>query len=446
MFQLKGRKMAYKPIDPSELEMIHQENNPSSLEKLGQFATGIGVKAATAPLRLVETADQLLGLIGPQRAPNTERFGASGKYPTEQIEEAIGEKYTKPENIFSKALQATAGNWPLLFLGGAPTLGKIGADISSSLGMTIADSAGFGPLGQIAGSVLGSRGFNKVAEAFHKGGGNPSKIAKFTSDLYEKERKLGSKIPVESRRLTQDLNKLRKSVEAKFTDPTKFTSADKSNLLNNISTAAERLTKPNLNASDIFDIKKTLNEIYISPKSVEGREFAKLRSIFTDELNSIAKNKKNWGNAFKGADELYSISKWQTGLSRYLKDLSGTGKLGKIVSNPLTYGALSVLGNIPSGSLGTATLAAGGAGALLHGGNKAIEAGKRSYDFINSLSKTKEGQRILWDIAADSAKGSATELAKSIHKLDKKAAEFKEEPSAEHAGWQSIDASELQPI
>jgi hypothetical protein len=433
--------MAITKIDPSKLEFessnIPVEPEESSLAKLGQFATGIGVKAATAPLRLAESVDQLINYIDPfERGQNTVKFGPERKYPSERIEEAIGEKYTKPENFFSKALQATAGNWPLLFLGGAPTIGKVGADIASSLGMTAAESAGFGPIAQIGASVLGAKGFNKVASALHKNASNPGKIAEFTSKLYEKEKDLGSVIPVGSRQLSQKLRGLHDSIEKRFTDPTKFSDTDKSRLLGNIRNAAEQLAKPNLNASDIFDIKKGLNEIYIPGKSVEGREFNKLRGIFTDELKDIASKHKEWGDTWKYADELYSIGKWQTGLSNYLKDMSSAGRLSKIASNPLTAASLGALGVFfPGGSLRT-----GIGAASLFGGIKGLEAGKRSFDFINSLSKTKDGQRLLWDIAADSAKGATTELSKSLHKLDKKATEYEKE----YPEIVSIDPNQLE--
>lgn len=433
--------MAFKAVNEANLEFAPEnpKENRGLLREAGEFGRSLLSSAISGPLSVAEIP--LQGLKRSiERGTNTP---LNVKFPSQAIPEAILGKAEQPEHLVSKALHTTAANWPFLFAGGVPSLGAVGADIASSLGLESAKEMGFGPIGQIAASSLSSAGFKNLSKKIGKNFPEPSKIEKFTSDLYDKEKTLGSKIKVESGPITKKLNDLYDSISNRFVDPRKFSESDKSRLLSNIRNASERVDKGNLTASDIFDIKKSLNEIYISPKSVEGREFNKLRSIFTDELNQLSKSKlkrnQNWSKAWRNADELYSIGKWQTGLSRKLQDLEGAGKLGKIISNPITYGVLYGMQSIPSGTVGTLATGAGILGGGLKGGNALAEQGVRATRYLNSLRQTPEGQKILWDIVADSAKDTSESLIKSISKLDRKVKDLENNPQ-----WKTVDASNLQ--
>lgn len=455
--------MAYEPvkIDPNELEVIQEE--PSTLRQLGTFGKQLVSQVAQAPFKIAELPvhanrfiREKIGLQIPEEypllkqqfkgmeKPTQEEY--KEKLPSQKISEFFGtdSESEQPQNVIGKAIYYTAGNWPLLFLGGGTLPFKVASDLASSLGMSVAEKAELGPIAQIGASILGRKGFKYAANKLKKDTFNPSKINKFTSNLYEKEKELGSKIPVNGEDIKSKLNNLSSEIKKKFTDPRKFSDSDKSRLLSNIENASNQVSKQDLTASDIFDIKRNLNKIYIPSKSVEGREFNKLRNIFTEELDNLGHAHKRWGNAWKSADELYSIEKWQSGFTRSIENLADKGKLGKIISNPLTYGTLSLLGNISKGILAPALLGAGSAGIGLNLGNKAYEIGKRNYDFFQSLSKTKDGQKLLWEIVGDSAKESTIGLAQSLNKLDKKAKEFDKEQPDQRTTWKAIDPRMLE--
>lgn len=427
--------MPLKPltVDPNEFEFAEVaptsgrqqgDNEPSAL---GTFAKGLGVAAAQAPFKLaqfpaqlVEVAGQAFGLPAareglniPQQKPTVQPLPGQQE-KAQAISSALGAATEMPKELeatdpFSRALQYTAGNWPLLAIGGGPLLPKVASDIAGSLGITLAEEAGLGPLAQIGASVLATKGFNKLAQGIKSSYKNPSKLQQFTSGLYDKEKKLGSSIKVDNRKILKSLDKMRDEVEKKFVNPRTFSDAAKNRSLGNIEAAAKLAGKANLSGSDVFEIKKFLNEVYAPFNSRENKIYQELRHVFKDELNSLSKSHPQWAEAWRKADELYSIEKWQSGLGRFLNELPSLSNYTKIISSPLTQGSLALL--------------AGGAKVPLKAGEYGVRAGK----FLNSLSKTKDGQKLLWEIVTDSAKGSTKSLASSINKLNKKALAYEEE-------------------
>lgn len=411
------------PVQNEPMQSIQESQKDSNLQRLGQFATGLGVRAAQAPFNLAELAGSGLESISSALGlPKVERKFEQA--PSEYIESFFDKKNIEPENILTKSLQMTAGNWPLLLLGTGSLPFKIGADIAGSLGMTASEKLGAGSLGQIGAGILASKGFGNLAGSIKKSLKQPNKIGEFKTNLYNQERELGSKIKVNTDEIRNPLTKLYTDVEKQFVNTATFNDAAKSRVLDNILTADKLIAKPDLNAADVFEIKKLLNQAYAPAKSIENKFYQKLRSIFSNTLENIGESNKQWSNAYKTADQLHAIENWQSALGKSLDSISQSGKLGKLATSPLTHGALSLLAG---GAIGPK--AAGIAGGILAGkvGIKSAESAIRATKFIDQLSKSKDGQKILWDIVIDSAKNNSSDLLKNINKLNKQAIKFDQE-------------------
>jgi len=438
--------MALKPIlnfNPDEYEVVpeyeYRDPYQSRLKEAGEFGLGLATRAAQAPFKLAELpvqgasyladylkskgidippAPQDLGL--PQEVQKLwEPFlNPKAKQISERIEEWAGPKRIKPTNMFSKALQYTAGNWPLLLLGSGGVGAKLGADIAGSLGMTGAEKLGFGPLAQVGAGVLGSAGFGRIASSFKQ----PSKITEYTSRLYDTEKKLGSTINVDPNPIRGSLEKLYGDAEKQFVTQHGFTEAAQSRVLKNIRNAEGLIIKPKVTGSDIFEVKKLLNQTYASKESLENVFYKRLRSIFHKELDKLSKSNNKWGVAWKKADELYKIEHWQSGLGKILSDQSNKGTINKVLSNPVAQGATTILAGF-AGHPKTALLSA--APLLVQGSDALV----RSYKFLNSLGRTKEGQKVLWEVVAHSAKQSPNKLFSSLNKLNKESLKFYPEKS-----------------
>lgn len=435
--------MPLKPVD-FELELdsqpVPQENG--FLKKAGQFATGLGAAALQSPFKLLElpyhAANYLSEKVG---FPLGQEFKPKlpflqnkedERLPSEFIESKFNPEDITPENTFSKALQYTAGNWPLIaFTGGGALLPKIATDIAGSVGISAAEDLGFGVLGKLGAGILASKGFNKLASSFKGALTKPSNIQNFTSDLYNKEKQLGSTIRADPSRIGVQLENIYKDVENKFTNTGKFTETSKNRLLGNIVNANRLINKNNLTGSDLFEVKKLLNEAYAPAKSLENTIYKRMRSLVKGELDILGSKNKDWGDTWKAADELYKIEKWQSNFGRWLDEISQSGKLGKLASNPLTQTSLAILGGFFKSPQATAL------GVIPFAGKEAVkgaESIKRGYDFLNTLGKTKDGQKLLWEIAIDSAKNSSNSLIQNVSKLNKKADKFEEqEPLAQNS-------------
>lgn len=392
--------------EPSPIEAFPQKEKASFAEK----AKGLLGTAAAAPFKLAELP--LHGMeylsskgIIPQPTDRENLYNASN------IKEAFGG--ATPENVFEKALDYTAGNWPMLFLGGGSMAGKLGADLAGSLGLAVSEKLTDNPWLQIGAGILGSAGFGKLASMIKK---DPSKIGDYINKTYEAEKELGSKIKVDSDPIRKPIEDLYSDVEKKFTSP-RFSQAQKSRTLENIKVAENLATKPNLTAADVFDIKKNLNQLWSGGKSVENQFNKRLQKIFLNRLDDIASSNPKWGETWKHADNLYKIKNWQTGLQRWMN--SESGMFGKVVKNPIAQGAVAVLGGILPG---TRTIAA--SGAALYGGAKAAEKATKAVKFLNELGKTDSGKKLLWELTTASAKDNAKNIASTLNKLNKKADKF----------------------
>lgn len=431
---------------------------PGLLERGGKFAKQLGIEAVKAPLKLAENiaigapnalakVSQYLGQqqsqnftpeeqeiankIIPQEPVDVSKLfrNKEGNLPSEQLGEALGgEQGYKPENIVGRGLLNTAGNWPLLFFGPGSVASKVGADVAGSLGMETAKDLDLGPLAQVGAGVLSSKGFNKASNLLKGAAKNPSKIGKHISDLYSEQKKLGDQIFIDKPKLMDKLNNLEKKISGQLIDPAKFSSEAKRDILSNLETIRSELRNPGkLTGSELFDIKKNLNSIYSPKNSIQNNFYKDFRNIvkgsLEKDLSKLPKttDAQKWIDTWKTADELYKIQNWQTDLGRNLDKLTSSGKLGKIVTNPIAQSGLAIMAGKSLGAVPAKVL---GVTAGLSAGLKAGESVKRSADFINELRKTKEGQKLMWDIVVDSLKDNTNALASNLNKLNKKAEKF----------------------
>lgn len=416
--------------------------NPSNLQKAGQFLGGLATQALKAPFNIpsaVAQGAEYLGLTptkNPIEALNVKGPSQIIRDIPEQIQQT-GEKLfgnIEPENVASKALQYTASNWPFLFAGGIPGAGKVGADIAGSLGMAIAEKATDNPLVGIGAHILGQRGFNKVANLFNSAKKEPGKIGQYISHLYESEKDLGSKIPVKSDTIIHKLDKINDQVHKEYLNPGKFDEAARNRVIKNIQNVERAVSNPKLTASDLSAEKRLLNNAYASKDSIENKYYKQIRSLFADELDELADKHSKWGNAYKTADELYRINRWQSGLGRWAEDLSSQGKLGGLVTNPLAQSTLGLMAGLYKGT--PTGIAVGVAPTIAKLGIKSGEEAIRAGKFVNSLAKSQDGRKLLMNIVADSAKENASALTKNIHKLNKAAEKWEiENPEDQNNGW-----------
>ena len=440
----------YKEVN---FEDIPFETAPSDNEHEGFLnqTKAIGARIAQAPFKLAELpgnilragTDFLASKGFPDVVPKQE-----GNLPSEDIANLFGgEKSLKPSNWFLEGIQSTAGNWPLIFFTGGSTLLKTIADLGGSYGMIGAKKLGLGPVAQIGAGVLSGAGFSFAAKALKdtaKGlfkassssameevakdsSSVSSKIGNLKSDLYSKEKEIGSTIGVNTDPIRNKLTPVFDDVEKQLTSTHGFTKSAKNDVIGNIKQIDKLLNKKPATASDVFEVKKLLNGVWSPSKSTEKHFTDRLQGIVRSELNSLAKKNPEWGKAWRQADELHTIENWQTGLSRWASTPSGTSVIEKISSSPAAIGALSIFGGPKFGLYG---LAGAALPVTLKQIIKGSHSGIKSLNFINSLSKTKEGQKLMWEIAANSAKNSTVALSSNINKLGALARRFeKQNPS-----------------
>ena len=414
-----------------------------ALTKAGQFIKGLAVRAAQAPLKVLELPFNLTsGVIQAIGGPGAQQAGeeyAKAK-PSAQLESLFDPQTITPEHILSRSLQYTAGNWPALFFGGVPGAATVAKDVAGSFGLAAAEKFTDSPLLQIGASVLAEKGFNKLNSILK---GKPTRIEDFTSHLYKQEQDLGSKIPIEKEALQKKIDNLYKDVEGKFVNERTFSETAKNRVLSNIENASEKVKNLNFNkASDVFEVKKLLNQVWAPKESIENNIYKKLRGVFVNELDQLSNKHPQWGNKWKQADELYKIQNWQSGLLNSTNELAENGKLKKIITSGTAGTALAILGGITAGPKGIVGVPAAakvlkevgkGAGKLTIRGGEEVA---RAYKFFNSLKKTKEGEKLLWEIVADSANNDIKSLASSLNKLNKKAKDFDKEPLEDYSSIQ----------
>lgn len=413
--------------DPRSQKKPEPVEQPSILKRAGQFAGGLLTRAAQAPFNAVELPANIIGAVTgrkPVSKPISQRIGEAGTKLFGNIE---------PENIASKGLQYTAGNWPFLFLGGAPTAAKLGADIAGSTALAASEKVTDNPLVGIGAHILGQKGFKDASNYLKKAPKEVGKIKSYISSLYDKEKDLGSKIAVKSDKIEQRLSDISNDLSKEYINPGKFDEAARNRVRANLETAEKSLNNPKLTAADLSAEKRRLNNAWSSKNSTENSYYNRIKKAFTEDLDSISNEYSKWGRTYKTADELYGIDKWQSNLGRWIESYSGKGKFSSLVPNPTAQSALAIIGGLSKGTPYAI------AGAVVPAAFKGAVAGKdiaqKGSKFLLALGKTKDGRKLLMNIVADSAKENSNALTKNIHKFNKMAEKYDEEESQ----WEYFD-------
>jgi len=408
----------------------------------------IGVRALQSPYKLMELAQDVVDYGAEKIFGSADNIKIKNPFggeplktnldPLPRVSDRIadlfgGEESLKPNNFIAEVAQLVAGGLPLLPFGGGSILAKLGADVLSSTGMTVAKRAGFGPLGQLGAGILSHAGLSGVVNSFKKMFGegvkaSPSKINNFTKALYESEKKLGQRAPFDSAPLRKEFVHIYDDLQKELTSSRGLTKTAKDSVAENIGKIDQLLGKEAVNGSDLFEVKKLLNKTWTPVESVEKTFIDRLLGAVNKNLDSLAKKHPEWGSSWKKADELYKIQKWETGLSRWASSPAGSDTLAKMSTHPIAIGALSILSGLKFGLPG---IAAGALPYVAKEGALAAHTGMKAMRFVKSLSQTKDGQKLLWEIVANSTKsvGAATTtknnaLASNINRLNSAAKIF----------------------
>lgn len=385
---------------------------PTALEELGQIATS----TALAPLELGEG---IVGLAG----KGLEYLGAEPldrTYPrlSELIRSKLpGKLGQTPASFLGRVFNTVGGNWPLAVFGGLRTLGAVGSEIAGAAGLHLAEDLGLGPVGMVAGSILGSAGFKNFGQLLKKGK-TPGRIAQLESKMYDRARTVGAKERVAAAPVHDTLVKALDNAKQTVTKEHGFTEAAKTNLINNLNTIIEKLPGGKINGAALIDTYQDLNRAYRNLPEIE-HILGTAKSGIKDVMSEIGHRAPAYEKWFKTATEIHKAMTWQGPFLNLLTKGAKSGQLGALIKNPKTgYLVASLIGvgsYLPSSlrkALGLGATAAVGAGA---GAELAIRGGKIAAELL----KTKVGQKLLFEITAQSAKDSYSGLLRSIKAVDR---------------------------
>ena len=420
MAQLNPNDYEFADESPAiDLKKLNPEtsNIQSGLKQAGLGAAGLASSAIGGLGQIASIPAHLMGgidyLTGKQRSEKELANSQAAKELPRNIRKSVAknlfglsEEDIEPDNPLSQAAQSTASNLPILAATGGVGLGRVGADFVGSLFQSGAQSLGWGPIGQIAASALGQKGFGAVAGLFKKSLKNPSFVNNFKQDLYNKEPVLGSKFKLPTEELKSSLEKTKEKLALQFPHEYRFPESASGRAFKVLDIAEKKLNGPSITGSDLYKIQKELNDVYLKPTTTEGRYFNDVLGAVKNQLNKAAEKHPEWGKIWKEADQLHTLQNWQSGLSDALDNLTTGGRLEKILKNKVGKYVLAGL------STGSNIIDLG------------IEQASRPGLLLNHLRKTKDGQKVLWDIIANSAKRDTNALAKSLYKFDKIADEF----------------------
>ncbi len=386
------------------------------------------------------TAEGVAGLAG---LPGTIDEYLSGKtiLPTSQslrghvqtgAKKLLPEKYLEPQSTEDRFLRNVGSSLPgagiALATGGAALPVAI-ATGGGAAGETAAQELGLGPLGQFAGSLLGSASFSKGFHALQsKYGIKPQNLLTTATTaqkkLYDKELELGTHINASARSYRSKLLKL----EDRINNSSALTSTHKSELKDKLQLALKDIKKGVINGSELVNRKKENNAFYkhlAGYKNKEAREYLDQiqKSIF-EEGEQIGKNHPEWLSAWTDADDITKAIKYGEGLQAVAEDAPG---IMKLASHPLAKIAVSA-GGLGTGLYTGHTAEALGVGASLYAGHKAYEHGKYLAKFLEKPAT----QRILHDAFKYTANRQFPQLAKALTKLNGDAESYaKKNPSVE---------------
>lgn len=432
-----------KPISTQGLR-LQQPQEPGYLGQAAEFGKGLASKAVEGALRIPELPTRALDWLTQNPNPEVPPISPPREYPSEYIPEKIFGRVKEPENPLGRAAYTTAASLPLelplaIATGGGSLLGTAARTAGRSYAGSLAMEA-VEPLGleehypitnaalKVGANILGETGFNAVSNFLNKVPKKPTQIMENIGRLYKKESELGSKIPVKQQDIDRVLEDFHTKVSGIGVHKDKFPQSAKSRVLENIALAKN---KPYNTAAELFEGKKFANDLYLSGDSKEARLMGELKKVFSKPLDELATKHHDWGKSWKLADELYQIEKWQLPFNKILTDLSNSkNPFSKVISSPFMHSVTSLLTQAAFSGFGLGTAYAAGGGLAIKGAAKATEEALRAARFLNAFKKTPEGQKILWEIAANSVKRDVPKVAYNLNKVAKNAEKYEDNDGA----------------
>jgi hypothetical protein len=449
VYQVNSKRVKFlddTPMETPEQAPAQQQGGGflSNVKDVGAGLLNAVGQGIAAPAELVNRLSSNQFSEEAQRAKNP-NYKLPSERITSGIESITGKGSTEPGNFATSTIQKTASGLPLAALTGGLTGPKLAADLAGSLGMTIAEKFTDNPIALAMTDFLASRGFSKAANWINKSvkpgtalhgatKGQASHVSKNIDELYDQERKIGSKSKAATKPLRDAIENYEYKGEYKVNQVPQFTSAQTTDTTKNMKKLLSKLDTPEKDLSSLYKVKKMANE-FLDNQDLTGtqRKFYKgLSATIKKELEGIGQHHPEWAKSWQTADQLFELQHWKSGLGDWVRDAMPSNKWGKLVTNPIAQAGAVILSGLTSGKA-AAGLAAIPAGLEL--GSKAIV---KPAKFLKYLSSTPKGRDILMDIMTESAKDSTRGITKAMRSFNKAADEY------EYSGEEELDNEPTQ--
>lgn len=406
---------------PQEFELYNEEPSPSQESYLGTALRNV----ARGGSRLVETAVGLPGtltqipgalgrytrdIIGKKPAQKDTDIFEQTPIPTMQsihdniskaVEGIVGKKgYLEPQSHGEKTFDKFVNFVPGIIMAGTSWPSAALGSLLSVEGDELAESLGFGPVGQFAGSLLGGWLGNVVAK-----GRGLSKVEKLAERSREKNYDIAKNIAPKIRTDASDLsNKIEQHIqEASRTLPVKLNRPVISNLID-----TNKHLHGNSSIQNVWDAKKKLNALIYDRELTNNA----VRNIYTRARNDIrdhvtgpiAQQFPQFAEPFLKAESLDTGLRASKSLQTMLHKIPGIGNFVKVAdpyTNFLAFGSGWYYKGLPGASQAYLT-------------KKAITDSFKAYQFI----KNPDIRSLTQEVAQAALTNQPEQVLPALRKLD----------------------------
>lgn len=417
---IKGGPINTEPQNQNIQQQPQQNNTDRVLRGLAQVAQG-GAEGVAGLAGLPGSLDQWIS--GKTILPTSQSLTGHVQSAAQKI---LPESYLKPQGYEEKFLRNVGSSLPgaaLALATGGAALPVAAATAGGALGETVAQEAGLGPIGEIAGSFLGSAGFSKGLHKLQtKYGIKPENLVTTATtaqkNLYDTEKKLGASINAPAKSYEHKLLKLGDKIK----NSSALTTAQKTELIDKVQLSLGDIKGSNINASVLVDRKQGNNAFYrhlFGKKNEKPREFLdQLQKIIFEEGDTIGKSHPEWRTSWRDADDITKVLKYGEGLKEIAEEFP---KISKIISHPLTKLVTSTIGLGAGYYTGISPLKIG-IGASVLGAGYAGHKAKYLYSFLEKPAT----QKVLGDAFKYTSQRQIPQLTKALHKLNVDAKKYAE--------------------
>jgi len=317
------------------------------------------------------------------------------------VESFVGKKgYLDPQYPYEKTLDKFVNFVPRIIIAGSSWPSAALGAVLSVEGDEAAEALGFGPVGQMAGSLLGGA----LGNVFAKGKGL-SKVEELATKAKDKNyaiaRNIAPKIKVDASELG---NKLENYIEeASRTLPLKSNQSTITNLID-----ANQYLDAHSSVQNVWDAKKKLNDLIYDPKltsnAVRGF-YTRARDDIRDYITGpIAQQFPEFAEPFLKAESLHTGLKAGNSLQRMLHKIPGIGQFVKAAdpyTNALAFGSGWYYKGLP-------------------GASKAYLVKKAATDSFKAyqLAKNPDIRSIMYEIGEGALTHQPEQVLPALRKLD----------------------------